>query len=393
MNREQRLLLLTLSDHLQKRSTIPEEGIDWHALAVLADAHEVAGIVYKQCKEWIPGQYRSQFERAYSSALFAYANRRRAYQEIQVAFAENSIQSITVKGLEVAALYPIPALRTMGDLDILVHQQDKERADQILIRLGYQTKMKNPNYDWTYYRDGMEYELHHQMFYIYDKDINDPKQVTFFNDYWPYAKDGQLDWSFHFLYMLVHLKKHLMLYGAGFRMFFDLAVIMNSGIILDWPWIEKKLDEFHLCKFADVCFGLIEAWFSAEVPINHPRMEIDLLDRLTDRVARDGIFGFDNKNNYANVEVNTILKGGEQHWCSRIRVFLRNVFPPYRQIAYVKEYNFLQGKPLLLPVAWIFRFYRLAAGKTEGLASIMDRIMVSDERVKQRKKELREWGL
>ena len=65
-------------------------------------------------------------------------------------------------------------------------------------------------------------------------------------------------------------------------MFFDLAVIMNSGIMLDWPWIEEKFDEFHLCKFADVCFGLIKKWFSVETPINYPEMETDLLERLTD---------------------------------------------------------------------------------------------------------------
>ena len=393
MSNDRDFLLRLMSDHLHRRSTPPEESIDWKVVADLAKSHDVAGIVYQQCKAWMPETWKKQFEQTFSFSLFVYANRIRTLKDIQGTFAAHQIETITIKGLEVARLYPIPALRTMGDLDILVHQRDKEAAGRLLDQMGFETNMKNPNYDWVYMRDGTEYELHHQLFYVYDKDINDPAQVKFFNNFWPYVKDGQLDWSFHFLYMLVHLKKHLMLYGAGFRMFLDFAVILKSDITLDWPWIEQKLDDFGLRSFADTCFALIERWFGVKTPIPYVQLDDELAEKLTERVALNGVFGFSNKENSANVEINALMKAGDQHFFPRLRVLLHNAFPAYSHIAYVPEYSFIEGKPWLLPVAWIYRFYRLATGKTPKASTIMDGVMISEEKVSRRKAELQDWGL
>ena len=382
-----------LSDHLAGRKTVLKDGLDWGKLLKLSNAHEVAGIVYHQCKSWLSQEQRSRYEQTYCFAFYAYANRCSAIKKIQHSFASNGIEYVTVKGLDIANYYPIPALRTMGDLDIVIHQKNKELADKLLVSLGFQTKIKNPSFDWVYFCDGMEYELHHQLLYKYDDDINDPLQVKFFNNLWPYADKGRLDWNFHFLFLLIHLKKHLMLYGAGFRMFFDLAILINSEIDFDWEWIISKVEEFGLSKFVQRCFALLEVWFGIKVPYYCPEIDDELVNRLTERIASDGVFGFSNIDNKANIAMNAIMRNGKQRLRSRIRAFFRKAFPGYKRIAFSKNYGFVENRPWLLPAAWLYRFYRLMLGRTDSASNIVDRIMISNEMIDERENELREWGL
>lgn len=385
-------LIRIISDHLAKQATSPQAGVNWRLMLNLANAHNVTGIVYQQCKTFIPNTYLESFKQSFIWDLVLYANRTKIVNEIQSNFVQQGIQSIVIKGTVIAQQYPIPALRTMGDIDILVHQEDKERADEILCKLGFQTKTKNPHYDWTYKREWIELELHHQLLYIYDNDINDPAQMSFFNQFWQYVQGDQLDWSFHLLFLLIHLKKHLMLYGAGFRMFMDIAVIIQSNVLVNWKWIERKLEEFDLLQFARVCFRLIDDWFMINPPIDCPLLSEEQVNTLSQKVLDNGVFGMNNPGNESNVDINAIMYGN-QRWLYRIKTFFRNVFPNFKRIAYVSEYRFIEKKPWLLPAAWVYRFYRLLNKKTESASSIMRRIMVSNDLIDERQRELQGWGL
>ena len=55
------------------------------------------------------------------------------------ALAEADIPVILLKGADLAqTLYPNPALRPMGDLDLLVHKEDLDRAVDLAFQMGYQ---------------------------------------------------------------------------------------------------------------------------------------------------------------------------------------------------------------------------------------------------------------
>lgn len=391
---EQSFFIQVLADHIAQRQTFPPlSELDWNAITKLSRTHQVSGILYYQCKDFLPLSIKNNLEKNWLFDIFQYTIRKKMLMELESDLSRKHIRFSTFKGHDLADYYPIPFLRTMGDLDILVLKEDKERAHQILIERGFQTKVRNPEYDWVYFKQEIIIELHHQLFYVYDNSINVEDQVRFFNNFWEYVSTNKLEWNFHFLYLLAHLRKHLLNKGAGFRMFMDLAVLLNSNILFDWEWIEHKLKELDLLKFAQVCFGLIEQWFGVVAPIDYEKIERGFFESITEKICSGGIFGFDDERNRDNVDINLIMKNDRPRRLSRFLLIFYNAFPGYTRMAYTQEYHFLNGKPWLLPFAWIYRFYRLLAGKTEPASSIMKRIMIHDEKIKERENELHQWGL
>ena len=74
-------------------------------------------------------------------------------------------------------------------------------------------------------------------------------------------------------------------------------------------------------------------------------------------------------------------------------MIIEKVFPSYEFLKVSEFYRFLDGKPLLLPVAWCYRFYLMIIGKTTSADAIIERIMQSNEVINERDSELRHWGL
>ena len=42
-----------------------------------------------------------------------------------------------MKGYYLRECYPVPELRTFGDIDVLIHPEDRARTDDLMKRLGY----------------------------------------------------------------------------------------------------------------------------------------------------------------------------------------------------------------------------------------------------------------
>lgn len=51
---------------------------------------------------------------------------------------------------EVAEYYPVPALRTMGDCDIVVQKSDRLNCNKILQKLGYESIRNEDDGEWAY---------------------------------------------------------------------------------------------------------------------------------------------------------------------------------------------------------------------------------------------------
>ena len=390
MTPEKEFFLSVLSDHIWGRKTNPCDDINWDIISTISHSHQLEGIIYYQCKSFLPQIFCSSFEKAYLSTLFHYSNNNYIIKELTVELEKAHIPFLTVKGMDVANCYPVPALRTMGDIDILVHIEDKEQAGQVFEKMRFQLVEKSPDYTWTYTLNGMQYELHHYL--IYQETVTRKEQAEFFNKYWSYSKNEHLDWSFHFLFLLAHLRKHLMNRGVGFRMFMDLAVVIQKQA-LNWPWIEEKLYELNMTEFACVCFAMIKKWFSVSAPMLSPALEEDFVEQETEWIFTNGIFGFGGNNENNNVVNEWATKGNEPRVFPRLRMACKILFPSYQDMKSFPSYRFIKDKPWLYPVAWLFRIYRLLLGCTDNVNSIMGRVFTPQSIIDEREEQLRKWGL
>ena len=111
-------------------------------------------------------------------------NRNAQHRQIFHSFSEAGIPFFTVKGLDVARFYPVPALRTMGDSDIVIHPEDKDKAHAVMTGLGYQT-MRKANIEWIYSKGGLVFEIHDRL--LYDMPFNSKAGLESVDQAWDHA--------------------------------------------------------------------------------------------------------------------------------------------------------------------------------------------------------------
>lgn len=196
MDNTSKLLLRCLNDHLEKSKTaLSDEITNQGELYTMAKSHDVVGMVYHQLKGVIGSDKR--FVQNYSASIFFYAGRNRCFETVTKAFQENGIRYAVVKGAAIANLYPISALRTMGDIDLLIREEDKPQIHQIMLDLGYECVGDKTGQDWQYKNKTIEFELHPLMIYP-DEQVEKKEYIRFFNDFWPYVdENGNLKKEFH----------------------------------------------------------------------------------------------------------------------------------------------------------------------------------------------------
>lgn len=392
MTRERAFFLQAMGDHLNGRETAaPETALDWEALLSIAKIHQVGGILYHQCMAILPPEYAVRLREQYGAALYYHTNRTAMAAALEEALQAEGIPFFVIKGSAVAAYYPVPALRTMGDTDLVIHTEDRMRAHEILLSQGFVNESHFADREWVYYKNRMEFELHDHL--VYRETVNRPEHETYFNDFWQYVHDGQLDWSFHFLFLLLHLRKHLMNEGVGFRQFMDVAVVAKNAPGLDWNWIGQELGALGFLDFARNVFAMNEAWFGLKTPISANTPDADFFETATDVVFRNGIFGFDNADNRANRAVN-IARSAENAHLAMTKSAIRKVFPSYQTLITVPHYRFLEGKPWLLPAAWVYRMLRgLSGNRFRRSVRHVGESFTSKETVEERGAFLDRWGL
>ena len=363
---------------------------DWLELFFLSKNHEVSAIVFSQCKDFIPQEHIGLFERSYGSTLYYYANRQRLMSRIETELS--NIEHFMIKGASIAKFYPVPAYRTMGDTDIVVHHDDREEVDRRLKSLGLVCKSSFDDREWQYYFSNMGFELHDHL--VYSESVNVDVQEKYFNDFWKYVHNNELDWNFHFLFLIFHLRKHFMNSGIGIRHFLDIAVLCSRGPEFDWEWIEAELKKLGLWLFAERVFALNEYWFEVASPVEIDAMPEEFYPSATELVLKNGVFGFDNEENRDNVAVNNVRAEGNSRG-SMLKLAMRKLFPSYKVLITVPHYAYLRNRSYLLPVVWVHRMFRSIANRrvSKNMKSVVATSFVDKETIKRREEVYREWGL
>ena len=375
MTNEQTFFLTALSDHLHGRKSTVPEGLDFDSLYSLAKKQQLCGILYAQTKADV-------FERSFYTEILHAVNRQRLLADIHCAFTKNDIPYILIKGTEIARFYPQPELRTMTDSDILVHYEHKEKAHKLLLSLGFSF-----DNDWGYWKEGLHFELHDRL--LYDEAVNLDSLKAWTGHVWEYARpeDGTryaVSGEFHLVFLLLHLRKHFLNSGVGFRQFMDVAVMSQQS--LDWGCVSSFISELNLESFAETCFGLCRVWFQVETPLAGTLPE-DFVSKAANQIFAGGVFGFSDEKNRGN-QVKYQLESQNS-----FSIFFKKIFAPYSALCYSKKYSFLEGRPYLLPLAWVYRVF--LAIKEKRVSSTAQRVLLPlvVKRDDERAEWLRQWGL
>lgn len=403
MTPSQSFLLRCLSDFLQGSSTVDDCGDkDWEWLFRTAAEHSLDGILYFQCRSIMPFDIKKRYMKRYLGNLAISLQREEAVADLVRRFEREQIPILFMKGAVIRDLYPVPALRSMGDIDMLVRPEDREKSDIILREEMGMERFIEDQAVWTYYKGNVFIEVHDHMFYEQLATVTDYR--SFFDQVWLHCHHAQVfgtessnvfipDESFHFLYLAAHTAKHIINSGSGFRAYMDMVLMARACGKMDWERECCELEALSLLQFTKICMGLCERWFGIRTSMALTEVDIAFQETVTEKTFHDGVFGLRNSENRGAGAAREIKRSGGPYIAGALKRTIRKLFPSYSDMELVPWYSFLSGRPWLLPVAWLYRWVYCIVKKARHGAELLLEPFLHKREVIGRQEYLKRWGL
>lgn len=346
------------------KDTIPPKpvNVDWNKIYELASMHSLSGAVYLAIQSLDEDNKPelltlNKFKADFFYATLRYEEQEKAYCEIKKELNKEKIKHLFFKGIVIREYYPVKQMRTLGDIDFLIHKKDQNAVKKFFTQMGY--KDKSSVVHDKYEKGKVIIEAHDK---IMNREINSKVDYfAYFENAWDYSISKEkytyeLSLDYHLVYLLTHIAKHIYGSGAGIRMIFDIAVIIDKfGDTLDFTFIWKELKKIKLDMFARNIFGLCERWFQVKIP--DTEFEIDELTyrAMSEYIIEGGTFGFSNN----NVAIWLLRKSYSKKTSLKLmqfKAFWGKIFLNFGEME--EKYPILEKLPFLLPVAWVHRWYR-----------------------------------
>lgn len=282
-------------------------------------------------------------EKSVLKAIYRYEKLNSEYENICELFETEGIVFMPLKGSVLRKYYPEEWMRTSCDIDILISENDIEKAADLLVKkLEYAYNIKS-SHDISLFSPGkIHVELHYNL--VEDGLINESYSVL--KKVWETARvrDGYSYWyempdEMFYFYHIAHMAKHFENGGCGIRPFIDLWILDN---IEDKDTLKRNelLNKGQLLKFADAARKLSRKWFeNGESDIVSEQMESYILC--------GGVYGTDEN----RITVQQQKMGGS------FRYALSKIFIPYDVIKFY--YPILQKHRWLTPVMEVRRWFKL----------------------------------
>ena len=360
---------------------------DWKLIYRISREHKIHTILCRglekiSSKDKIPEKMIGKLEELWQIERAKDAVQKYSIDEILDAFEKDKIDCVPLKGIYMKEFYPDSSLRTMSDLDIFYRQGDEEKIEKVLVSKGYVFDHDGPHHDVYQRKPFMNVEMHHHL------TDGDPVAEKYYKDVWTtkvhlkkgYTSIYEFSWEDYYIYMLVHLAKHIKLGGSGIRSIIDIKIFLDKKKEeLNWDYVKEELKKLHLSQFEYWMRQLSEVWFGTE-------KTTPLYDELTEFIVDSGTYGTI-KNYHAS---HVVELGGKNQNLSvgKIRSKLEIIFLPYEGMQ--EQYLYLEKFPFLLPVAWIQRIFRTIVWRKDKITSTLQSTNIEQDRLDNTEKTTEE---
>lgn len=275
-------------------------------------------------------------------ATYRYIQLSHEQEAIAKVLEEGEIPFIPLKGAVLREFYPEDWMRTSCDVDILIHEENLERATDLLqTKLEYTPKGKTAH-DVSFDSPGdVHLELHYCVMEKSELGMLPAVMETIWEEAMP-VKGKQyhmvLSDAMFYCYHIAHMAKHFGIGGCGMRPFLDIWVLRYS---MDYVRNEREelLRKSGLLSFAKAAEKLSDIWFSGaeKDPISA---------QLEQYILCGGLYG--GVENRIAAEHTRNVKG--------FRYVLSRLFLPY-DIMKV-QFPVLERQKWLLPFCQVGRWFR-----------------------------------
>ncbi|MDE6407932.1 MAG: nucleotidyltransferase family protein [Anaeroplasmataceae bacterium] len=228
--------------------------------------------------------HKKEYRSYYITSSIAQEEFLKLQTELTGFFNEANIKHLFLKGSILYQLYPDPALRTRGDIDIVVENKRFNEARQILLDHGYQMLSIESQHHIEFIKNKSIVELHFLLF-------DDFRSTSYFKD--PFELAYPIDKCLYtftnenfFVYCLYHFAIHLRM-GAGLRYILDFYYMLKKWD-MDKDLLHRKIEEIGYTRLYHNILNAI--YFLTEEELDEfPKEDINF---FIEYLVKSGIHGF-----------------------------------------------------------------------------------------------------
>jgi len=230
------LLALMAHEIFHREMEIDTSAVDWMSVLAEAGRHKVTALLYPTIRE-LDGVPENAFNKACGMAI-AVAQASEAMlkrqREILDLLEARQIPCAVLKGTSVAYLYPHPELRTIGDIDILVDEENLDEACRALQADGFA-----PSYTAEKHlclQKGAVWVEMHRMVSVFPESEKGRFTKQTMTDALRHTQEAEiggvrfpmLSGAYQIIALLAHMEQHLATSGIGLRQVCDWAVTAHA---------------------------------------------------------------------------------------------------------------------------------------------------------------------
>lgn len=352
MDKEQKYLIELSRAYLDEKRISLKGDIDYKRLYSLAREHNLCGVLYcavknAESKDVIEKELFNRLENTFFDLVYTSNMQVQTLGEVKELLSQAQIRFVLFKGAVLRNLFPVAESRSMGDTDLLIDKENRNKVKELLTANGFICKSSNGPV-WDYEKNGVLFEIHTSALNgkagsgDVKEHFENAIERAVFNGY-----EGAFPDEYHFEYLIAHIAHHFCFYGAGIKLVLDLAAVLKKcNVNLDRVLL--NLSECELSDFARVILSVCFKWYGVgrDFGISTQKTE--------DFLACHGAFGNSNRSTAAVLERRAIEENASS---GKIISKMRLLFPSYEKMKEIPYINFIEGRPYLTPLAWAYRLF------------------------------------
>lgn len=337
----------------------PPRGLDWDKLYNISMFHDVSNMVFYGVDKLSHGNKPHEsvvekFQKDRNKSLVIEATQHIVVEQVLKVFRDNSIDCMPLKGHLIKHLYPKPNMRSMGDIDILVKDDQIEDVKSLMFAMGFVLEIEGENHDLYCKKPFINIEIHRRLIPLkYGHGV-------YFSKVWDRAllKDGcksiyELSMEDTYIYLIAHLAKHYYNGGIGIRSIMDIYLYnLHYKNMMDNDYIRQQLNKINFWEFTKNIVGLSESWFGNE-PTN------ELYDEMGEYIFSSGVSG-------------TVKHQVASNMDKKLSYWLELFFPGIDHMKIL--YPFLNRFAFLLPLSWFLRAIKCLVFKNRHMFGMINNV-------------------
>ncbi len=266
---------------------------------------------------------------------------------------EANIPYVILKGMASAGYYPDPIMRSMGDVDFLISEDDVQRACKALEARGFKRNPREHEKHIVYEGGNCNYEMHIEPAGIPKGQKGDKVRALLSGilesavEYESVFGTVCVPSAFHHgLVLLLHTCSHLTEEGIGLRQLCDWAAFVNAFSDEEFVGLfEEKLKSVGIWKLACVMTQACVDFLGGPARSFTDGIDNSLSEAFIKDIFKSGNLG---QKNPTNVQESVFVTDGDTK-----KSALRQMVSSVNEIVYF-YWNITRKLKILLPLGWLF---------------------------------------